>query len=70
MWSAPQGGRRYLSRFMITNEVSRIGTASTSSGATSVMAAAVLSTPSIDSVASRKPSARAPESPMKIFAGW
>ena len=34
------------------------------------IAAAVLSTPSSDRVASRKPSASAPESPMKIFAGW
>ena len=42
----------------------------TSSGATTAIVAAVFSTPCTATVASTNPSASAPESPMKIFAGW
>ena len=41
----PRATRRYLSRFSTTNDVSRIGTARTSSGPTSAIVAAVFSTP-------------------------
>ncbi len=68
--SAPAIGWRYLRRFAITNDVSRIGTSSTSSGKTSESAAAVFITPWIDTQASRKPSASEPESPMNTRAGW
>ena len=67
--SASNTGRPYLSRLATTNEVSRIGTASTSSGKSSVATAAVLSRPWTDSVPSVNPSSIAPESPMKIRAG-
>ena len=46
-----------------------MGIAMTSSGATMAIVAAVFSTPCDRTVANRNPSASAPESPMKIFAG-
>ena len=46
-----------------------IGTASTSSGKSSVATAAVFKRPWIASAPSVKPSRSAPESPMKIRAG-
>jgi hypothetical protein len=58
-----------LSLRATTNDVSRIGTASTSSGSSSTTVDAVFSSPCTDTAPSRKPSASAPESPMKIRAG-
>jgi hypothetical protein len=58
-----------LSRRATTNDVSMIGTASTSSGKKSATVAAVFSSPCTESVASTNPSSIAPESPMKIRAG-
>ena len=62
-------GWRYLSRRATTNPVSRIGTASTSSGKNRATVAAVFSSPSTETAASTNPSSIAPESPMKIRAG-
>ena len=58
-----------MRRWATTNDVSRIGTASTSSGKNRVTIEAVLSRPCNGIVARTKPSRRAPESPMKIRAG-
>ena len=44
--------------------------ASTSSGATRAIVAAVFKTPCTETTARAKPRASALESPMKIFAGW
>ena len=62
-------GRPYFRRLAITNDVSRIGTASTSSGKTRATVAAVFSAPWMATVARMKPSRCEPESPMKIRAG-
>ncbi len=62
-------GIRYLSRRATTKPVSRIGTASTSSGKNRATVAAVFSSPSTETAASEKPSSIAPESPMKMRAG-
>ena len=62
-------GCRYLSRRATTKPVSRIGTASTSSGKNRATVAAVFSRPSTETAASEKPSSIDPESPMKIRAG-
>jgi hypothetical protein len=62
-------GRPYLSRFAITKDVSRMGTASASSGKKSATVAAVFSAPWIATAARMKPSRCEPESPMKIRAG-
>ena len=56
-------------RLATTNDVSSTGTASTSSGRTSVANAAVFRRPCTEIAASVKPSSSAPESPMKIRAG-
>ena len=58
-----------LSRRATTNDVSRIGTASTSSGRKRTTVDAVFSRPWTETAASRNPSTSAPESPMKIRAG-
>ena len=62
-------GRPYFRRLAITNDVSRMGTASTISGKISATVAAVFREPWIATVARTKPSRCEPESPMKIRAG-
>ena len=67
--SGEEIGRPYLSRFATTNEVSMIGTASTSSGRKRTTVDAVFRSPATETEASVKPSTSAPESPMKMRAG-
>ena len=68
-WSAPDTRCPCLSRRATTNDVSMIGTASTSSGRKRTTVDAVFNRPCTETAASRNPSASAPESPMKIRAG-
>ena len=59
----------YFSRFSTTNDVSMIGTASTSNGRNRTTVDAVFNKPATEIDASVNPSTSAPESPMKIRAG-
>ena len=69
-WSgASRSAGRCFSRRATTNDVSRIGTASTSSGSSSTTVDAVFSRPWIETAARMNPRQSAPESPMKIRAG-
>ncbi len=68
-WSASNTFSPRRRRRKTTNVVSKIGTASTSSGKNSATVAAVFKSPCTATVASTNPSSSAPESPMKIRAG-
>ena len=67
--SAAEIGRPYFSLFATTNDVSMIGTASTSSGRNSTTVEAVFRRPATEIEARVKPRTSAPESPMKMRAG-
>ena len=66
--SATNGDFPFIIRLRLEYVISIIGTASTKNGSNTARAAPFI-TPAIDSVASRNPENRAPESPINIFAG-
>ena len=66
--SATNGDFPFIILLRLEYVISIIGTASTRNGSRTAIAAPFI-TPAIESVASRKPENRAPESPINIFAG-